>query len=126
MGTHGLISQGRKGGYEATLDKTIGYCTYYPRTLSYSPSGPYRSLEGSATICRARRDAPYDRSDSLGIHPRNLYSLRDHGEVEEVARGIYRLANAPPLKSPDLVSVAIRAPKTVICLISALTHPGSI
>jgi predicted transcriptional regulator of viral defense system len=60
----------------------------------------------------------------LGIHPRDLYSLRDHGEVEEVARGLYRLASAPPLTSPDLVSVAIRVPKAVICLISALTHHG--
>ena len=58
----------------------------------------------------------------LGIHPRDLYSLRDHGEVEEVARGLYRLASAPPLTSPDLVSVAIRVPKAVICLTSALAH----
>ena len=60
----------------------------------------------------------------LVLHPRDLYSLRDHGEVEEVARGLYRLASAPPLTSPDLVSVAIRVPKAVICLISALNLQG--
>ena len=60
----------------------------------------------------------------LGIHPRDLYSLRDHGEVEELARGLSRLASAPPLTSPDLVSVAVRAPKAVTCLISALMRHG--
>jgi predicted transcriptional regulator of viral defense system len=46
-----------------------------------------------------------------GIHPRDLYSLRDRGELEEVARGVYRLVSAPPLTSPDLVAVALRVPK---------------
>jgi predicted transcriptional regulator of viral defense system len=60
----------------------------------------------------------------LGVHPRTLYNLRDRGELEQVGRGIYRLSTAPPLTSPDLVSVAIRAPRAVICLISALAHHG--
>ena len=41
-----------------------------------------------------------------------------------MGRGIYRLSTAPPLTSPDLVSVAIRMPRSVICLISALAHHG--
>jgi len=60
----------------------------------------------------------------LGVHPRTLYDLRDRGELEQVGRGIYRLSTAPPLTSPDLVSVAIRIPRAVICLISALAHHG--
>jgi predicted transcriptional regulator of viral defense system len=58
----------------------------------------------------------------LGVHPRTLYNLRDRGELEQVSRGIYRLSTAPPLTSPDLVSIAIRIPRAVICLISALAH----
>jgi len=58
----------------------------------------------------------------LGIHPRTLYALRDSGEVEQVSRGLYRLSTAPPLSSPDLVPVAIRSPRAVVCLISALAH----
>ena len=58
----------------------------------------------------------------LGVHPRTIYTLRDRGELEQVGRGIYRLSTAPPLTSPDLVSVAIRIPRAVICLISALAH----
>ena len=60
----------------------------------------------------------------LGIHPRTLYALRDSGQIEQVGRGLYRLSTAPPLSSPDLVPVAIRIPRAVVCLISALAHHG--
>jgi predicted transcriptional regulator of viral defense system len=60
----------------------------------------------------------------LGIHPRTLYALRDSGEIEQVSRGLYRLSTAPPLSSPDLVPIAIRIPRAVVCLISALAHHG--
>jgi predicted transcriptional regulator of viral defense system len=55
-----------------------------------------------------------------GIHPDTLYSMRDSGVLEIVSRGIYRLAGSPPLGNPDLVTVAMRVPRGVICLISAL------
>ena len=55
-----------------------------------------------------------------GISPRDLYSMRDKGVVDSLSRGIYRLASMPPLSNPDLVSVSLRAPNGVICLISAL------
>ena len=60
----------------------------------------------------------------LGVHPRTLYALRDAGEIEQVGRGLYRLSSAPPLSSPDLVPIAIRIPRAVVCLISALAHHG--
>ena len=60
----------------------------------------------------------------LGIHPRTLYELRDCGELERVGRGLYRLSSAPHLSNPDWVAVAMRAPRSVICLISALAHHG--
>jgi predicted transcriptional regulator of viral defense system len=55
-----------------------------------------------------------------GVHPRTLYALRDSGVLEQLSRGVYRLATANPLANPDLVTVALRAPQSVICLISAL------
>lgn len=58
----------------------------------------------------------------LGIHPRTLYALRDSGEIEQVSRGFYRLSEKPALTNPDLVTVALRIPRAVICLISALAH----
>ncbi len=57
---------------------------------------------------------------ALGIHPRTLYALRDAGLVEPLTRGVYRLTDAPPLEQPDLVTVALRVPRAVVCLISAL------
>ena len=58
----------------------------------------------------------------LGVHPRTLYALRDVGDIEQVARGFYRLSTKPPLSAPDLVAVALSIPRAVICLISALAH----
>ncbi len=56
----------------------------------------------------------------LGIHRRTLYSLRDAGVLERLDRGLYRLADMPPLSDPDLVTVSRKIPDGVICLISAL------
>jgi predicted transcriptional regulator of viral defense system len=56
----------------------------------------------------------------LGIHPRTLYAMRDSGSLEQLSRGLYRLADLPPLSNPDLVTVALRVPQAVICLVSAL------
>ena len=57
-----------------------------------------------------------------GIHPRTLYAMRDAGELEQLARGLYRLAELAPLSEPDLATVAKRIPQGVVCLISALAH----
>ncbi|ADE16766.1 conserved hypothetical protein [Nitrosococcus halophilus Nc 4] len=58
----------------------------------------------------------------LGIHPRTLYAMRDAGLLERLSRGLYRLADLPPLGNPDLVAVALKVPGGVICLISALDY----
>ena len=57
---------------------------------------------------------------NLGIHRRTLYAMRDVGMLERLDRGLYRLAELPPLSEPDLVTVALKIPKCVLCLISAL------
>ena len=56
-----------------------------------------------------------------GIHPRMLYALRDSGTLEQVARGLYRLAAAPAPEHRDLLTVAAHAPRAVVCLLSALS-----
>ena len=58
---------------------------------------------------------------SSGIHPRTLYAMRDNGKLERLERGLYRLADIAPLSNPDLVPVALKIPKGVVCLISALS-----
>ena len=56
----------------------------------------------------------------LGINRWTLYAMRDAGVIEPVTRGVYRLTSLEPLSQPDLVTVALRAPQGVICLVSAL------
>jgi len=57
-----------------------------------------------------------------GIHPRTLYAMRNAGTLERLSRGLYRLTTALPLGNPDLVTVALKVPDAVICLISALAY----
>jgi predicted transcriptional regulator of viral defense system len=55
-----------------------------------------------------------------GIHRRELYALRDGGELEVVSRGLFRLVKMPDASLPDFIPIAKRIPNGVICLISAL------
>lgn len=59
-----------------------------------------------------------------GVSPRTLYALRDSGVLEQLSRGTYRLVEQGPLSNPDLVTVALRVPQGIICLISALSFHG--
>ncbi|MCA1962301.1 MAG: type IV toxin-antitoxin system AbiEi family antitoxin domain-containing protein [Desulfomonile sp.] len=56
----------------------------------------------------------------LGVHPRTLYEMRDAGILDQLGRGVYRLAELPVLSDPDLATVALKIPHGIICLISAL------
>jgi len=55
----------------------------------------------------------------LGVHPRSLYAWRDAGEVVELSRGVFRRGDAPPATYPDLLAVALRAPRGIMCCLSA-------
>ena len=55
-----------------------------------------------------------------GIQPRTLYGLRDSGQIEQIERGLFRLADLPPLIDPNWFVIANKIPKGVFCLISAL------
>lgn len=58
----------------------------------------------------------------LGISRYQLYKLRDQSIIEPLARGIYRLVELPVVSDPDLVTVSLRFPHAVICLVSALAY----
>jgi predicted transcriptional regulator of viral defense system len=61
---------------------------------------------------------------ALGISPRTLYAMRDAGIIRQISRGVYQLASNELMGNPDLISVALRIPKAIICLISALHFYG--
>ena len=54
-----------------------------------------------------------------GLSYRDLYQMRDNGELIELSRGVFRSAQAPAATFPDLLAVAYRAPLGVICAVSA-------
>lgn len=57
-----------------------------------------------------------------GVHTDALYALRDNGQIVELGRGLYRLADLGEAEHPDLAVVAARAPNAAVCLISALSY----
>jgi predicted transcriptional regulator of viral defense system len=61
---------------------------------------------------------------ALGVHTDSLYALREQGQIVELGRGLYRLANVREAEHPDLAIVAARAPNVAVCLISALSYHG--
>ncbi|MDO9556474.1 MAG: type IV toxin-antitoxin system AbiEi family antitoxin domain-containing protein [Coriobacteriia bacterium] len=55
-----------------------------------------------------------------GVHYSTLYGMRDAGLLEQLSRGVYRLAELPGPSKYDVVTVAARVPGAVLCLVSAL------
>ena len=93
-----------------------------PRNLSDAAQTPEPGAMGRAigVFTKSGGILNTKRAVELGVHPRELYALRDAGKLERLERGLYRLANAKPLGNPDLVTVSHKVPKGVVCLISAL------
>lgn len=56
----------------------------------------------------------------LGIHPRTLYAMLESKAITRLSRGVFTLSGKN-LENPDIVLASVRAPKGVICLISALS-----
>lgn len=56
-----------------------------------------------------------------GFHPDSLIALEKEGNVEKIARGLYRVTNYIPGSHPDLVIASLQARRGVICLLSALS-----
>lgn len=55
-----------------------------------------------------------------GLHPRELYRLRDDGDLLELSRGVFRRADDPTPTWPDLLAIAHRSPTAIVCCVSAL------
>jgi predicted transcriptional regulator of viral defense system len=57
---------------------------------------------------------------SVGLTKHAVYRFRDGGLVVEISRGVYRLVSAPELAQLDALAVSKRAPRGVLCLVTAL------
>lgn len=61
-----------------------------------------------------------NEAELAGLWRRDVYRLRDAGDLLELSRGVYRKADAAQTEYLDLLAVSRRAPRAVVCLISAL------
>jgi predicted transcriptional regulator of viral defense system len=62
--------------------------------------------------------------DEAGIPRTYLKRLSEGGVLEQVDRGLYRLADAPLTELSSLAEVAKRVPHAIVCLLSALQVHG--
>lgn len=80
---------------------------------SVQPASGLQRL-GGTTFFRARDAA------KVGIRSRALCALMDEGDIERVARGLYRIAEAEPTEHYTHAAVCARVPGAIICLQTAL------
>jgi predicted transcriptional regulator of viral defense system len=62
--------------------------------------------------------------EAAGISRNYLYQLQQRGLLEKRARGIYALPDTAYTEHSQLAEVAKRVPRSVVCLISALSFHG--
>jgi predicted transcriptional regulator of viral defense system len=91
-----------------------------------SDSGSARSPRAQLQTLFRQHGGQLRLSEALarGYSRYQFYQLRDDGLIEPVSRGLYRLADLPPIENPDLMAAATRFPNAVLCLISALDWHG--
>lgn len=63
--------------------------------------------------------------DAAGIPRAYLRRLCERGILEQVDRGLYRLANGQVTELSSVADVAKRVPSAIVCLLSALQIHGS-
>src|SRR5690242_9151944 len=75
------------------------WCYYYPMKT--------RDLDTALQAFRDKGGTLRTRDlIALGVHTDALYTLRNSGQVVELSRGLYRLAEASEAEHPDLAVVA--------------------
>ena len=86
------------------------------------PAAPYKT---AALLRLARRGPVRARDlDEAGIPRTYLRRLCDRGLLEQVDRGLYRLADAPMTELSSLAEVSKRVPHAIVCLLTALQIHG--
>jgi predicted transcriptional regulator of viral defense system len=82
-------------------------------------------VTAAPALDRLRRLGPVFRSRdavAAGVSWRDLYSLRDGGDLIELSRGLYQLTESAGVGNVDFVAVCARAPRGMVCLDSALAY----
>lgn len=64
----------------------------------------------------------YTDARKAGLSNRRLYELRDAGTIEALGRGLFRRSDPSQDADPDLLEIASRAPRSTLCLTTALVR----
>jgi len=87
------------------------------------PSMKTRDLNSALRVFRDKGGTLRTRDlIASGVHTDALYALHESGQIVELGRGLYRLAEVGEAEYPDLAVVAARAPNAAVCLTSALSY----
>ncbi|MGH9248541.1 MAG: type IV toxin-antitoxin system AbiEi family antitoxin domain-containing protein [Acidimicrobiales bacterium] len=82
-------------------------------------------MSSAQALERLRQIGPVFRSKeavAAGVSWRDLYALRDEGDILELSRGLFQLADTAGIGNIDFVAVCARAPHGMIALNSALSY----
>ena len=85
---------------------------------------PLRDREKALKLARRSEGVSTRELATAGIHRQVLTRLVGAGELERVARGLYRLPERPLTEHHGLAIVGAAVPQGVICLVSALRYHG--
>lgn len=83
-------------------------------------------MRRKATISERKALPPaftYTQARAAGISAERLYAYRAKGLIDQIARGLYRWADAPEIDQ-DLLEIAHGAPRGTLCLVTALARYG--
>ena len=103
-----------KGGILNNVGIDSRIADIFERSMRTRPDCGHLRRIGLGNFFRA------SQAETLGITYDRLRRLEAAGEVERVARGLYRLADAEPTEHYSLAAVCARVPNSVVCLLSAL------
>lgn len=78
------------------------------------------------TLQLARKKGLFRLSEAAaaGIHPESVRRLTRQGQLTRVGRGLYALPQLEPTEHHTLAEVTKRAPKGIVCLLTALRFHG--
>jgi len=87
---------------------------------------PSAAATKTTALMRLARKGPVRARDldAAGVPRAYLQRLCDRGLLEQVDRGLYRLADAPVTELRSLAGVSKQIPHAVLCLLSSLQVQG--
>src|SRR5690606_10355386 len=85
---------------------------------------PATNRKRAIKLARRRQGVTSREIAQAGIHTQVLSRLVADGQLERIARGLYRLPEHPVTEHHGLAIAAAAVPHGIVCLLSALQYHG--